>query len=385
MLLKKTIYRILILTLLTTAINSRIDAHNNYGLPNTFFTMDSVERDAAIRDLKVKHLKQPANRTFIRQLAEAYTAKNKIDSALIFWNLLSTQLPRNDSLLFIQAQLYYDINRLDKASNKIKKALSLKPENQIYSDMVALIYYRHMKFDTARSVCNDILAKYPDDVNAMMLLGIMLRDEGKHDSAIEQFNKCIKAAPANTEALTYRADEYILQNKYNDALRDYSAARADLSTSADVLNNIGICYYQSGEYQRAIDFFKRSSAINRYHPQSYFNQGLSYFHLNKTDTAFADIKVAESLWDDCLLDSCRVYSMDATYYLGMCYKKTGDLKAAKRIFVILQFEKYHKDLTPEIRIINFAFFISRNWYYILLLLGLEIALVVVLGNALKRS
>src|SRR5208282_4156401 len=106
--------------------------------------------------------------------------------------------------------------------------------------------------------------------------------------------------------------------------RDYTAARADISTSADVLNNIGICYYQSGEYQRAIGFFKKATSFNRYHPQSYFNQGLSYYHLGKPDTAFADIKEASAIWDDCLLDSCRTYSMDATYYLGMCYKKTGD-------------------------------------------------------------
>jgi tetratricopeptide (TPR) repeat protein len=251
--------------------------------------------------------------------------------------------------------------------------------------MVALIYYRHVKFDTAFSISGNILARSPGDVNALLLTGIILRDEGKHDSAMVQFDKCLKADPANAEALTYRADEYVLQKKYNDALRDYTAARADLSSSADVLNNIGICYYQSGEYQRAIGFFKKATAINRNHPQSYFNQGLSYYHLGKPDTALADIKEASDIWDDCFLDSCRVYSMDAAYYLAMCYKKTGDLKSARRMLVILQYEKYHKDLKPEIRLIDFSFFISRNWYYILFLIGLEIGLVIVLGNALKRK
>jgi tetratricopeptide (TPR) repeat protein len=383
-LVPSSLLKVTLLTLLSTALHIRSDAHNNYGLPNTFFEMDSVQRDSAIHDLRLKHLKQPANRAYIRQLAEAYTAKNKIDSALIFWNFLSALQPRNDSIFFIQAQLYYDMDRLDKAAQKTQKAHALRPARHLYQDMEALIYYRHVKFDTALSICNNVLDRSPDDGNALLLKGIILRDQGKHDSAMVQFNKCLKANPANTEALIYRADEYVLLKKYNDALRDYTAARADLSTSADVLNNIGICYYQSGEYRRAIDFFKKATAINRFHPQSFFNQGLSYYHLGKPDTAFADIKAASDIWDDCFLDSCRTYSQDAAYYLGMCYKKTGDLRAARRIFVILRYEKYHKDLTSEIRLIDFAFFLSRYWYYIVLLVCLEIGLVIVLGNALRR-
>jgi tetratricopeptide (TPR) repeat protein len=383
--LKNIPHKIILLMLLGTALCCRSGAHNNYGLQNTYFEMDSARRDVVIRDLTRKHYKQPSNHAIIRQLAEAYTAKNKPDPALTYWKILSALQPRNDTIYFIQAQLYCDLNRPDKAVKKIQQAIKLRPKNITYLDLLAQIDYRLAKYDTALSLCNDILDKSPNDVNAMLLSGIILRDRKKNDAAMDLFNKCLKIDPANTEALIHRADEYVLRKKYNDALRDYSAARADLSDNADVLNNMGICYYQAEAYQKSIALFNKALHINNFHPQSLFNQGLSFYHMNEPDTAVSDITKASVIWYSCGGDSCHAYFLDAVYYLGMCYKKTGNLKAARRNFLLLKQEKYTKDLTSEIKLIDFSILISRYWYYILLLLLLEIGLVIILGNALKRN
>jgi tetratricopeptide (TPR) repeat protein len=114
-----------------------------------------------------------------------------------------------------------------------------------------------------------------------------------------------------------------------------------------VINNIGICYYQSGSYQKSIVFFKKAIVLNATNPESKFNMGITYYKLNDFDTASLDIKTASAIWDTCYGDSCHGYFLDAIYYLGMCYKKAGELSAAKKHFELLQKEGYPRDLTPE--------------------------------------
>lgn len=383
-LLKNIVDKIILLTLLLTALYGRSGAHSNYELQTTFFEMDSAARDSAIYTLSAKHLKRPSNSILIRQLAEAYTAKNDIDSALKYWQLYTNIEGSNDTSFYTQAQLYYSIKSFDSASVCIHDALALQPDRILYTEMLALTDYRLQKTDSALSLCEKILSQSPSDVNALLLSGIILRDQRKNTEALGRFDQCLKADPANTDALVHRADEYMLLKRYTDAMRDYSAARADLSNNADILNNIGICCYESGAYQQAISYFKKAIASNHLHPQSYYNKGLSYYHLNDLDTASTDMKKAGTIWDSCHTDTCHAYFLDAIYYLGMCYKKIGNLPAARCHFELLQKEKYSKDLSTEIKLIDYSLFISQNWYYFLLLLFLTIGLIIVLIRLMRR-
>jgi tetratricopeptide (TPR) repeat protein len=384
-LLKNISVKILLLAFVLTAFCVRSSADVHYQFQSSFFKMDPAIRIAAITELTIKHYKKPANPIFIRQLAEAYTATDQTDSALAYWSMLATLKGNDDTILFTEAQLYYAQKSFDTAATLVTNAIGIQPDDMSYQQLLAVIDYQLHKTDSALSICDKILSTSSDDVNSLMLSGLILRDQKQNDAAFERFDRCVKADPSNTEALIYRADEYVLLKKYNDALRDYSAARADLSENADILNNIGICYYQSGEYQKAIGFFKKAIAINSHLPQGYFNKGLSYYHLNHIDTASIDIKTASILWDSCHTDSCRAYFLDAMYYLGICYKKTGDLPAARACFEFLQKEKYAKDLTMEIKLIDYSLFISCNWYYFILLLCLTIGLIVVLVKMMIRN
>lgn len=291
----------------------------------------------------------------------------------------------NDTALYTQAQLYNNSNDLDSTALLAQMAVNLKPDEISYLELLASTDYRLQKTDAAMYLCDQILAANPSDVNALLLSGMILRDQRKDSAALERFNRCLKADPSNTDALTHRADLYVLMKKYNDAIRDYSAARADLSDNADILNNIGICYYRSGAYQRGISLFKKALIKDHSNAQSYFNEGLSYYHLNELDTATIYIKAASAIWDTCATGSCHASFQDAMYYLGMCYKGIGDLPTARSHFELLQHEGYRIDLGPEIKIIDRALFISRNWYYFPLLFLFTIGLIIALVRFIRRA
>ena len=340
--------------------------------------------DSAIQIASLRYRWHPTNRALISQLAEAYSAKKETDTAVIYWDKLIKLQLKNDSLFYRKALALYDGGKYDSAYAAIQHSIDLSPDRIDYLSFSALTSYHLQHDNTALTLCKKILSQNPHNINARLLYGIILRDENDLAGAMGKFNECLKIDPANTDALIHRAEIYVLQKDYNNALKDYTAARADLSDNADVINNIGICYYQSGSYQRSIVFFKKAIVLNATNPESKFNMGISYYKLNDFDTASLDIKTASAIWDTCYGDSCHGYFLDAIYYLGMCYKKAGDLSAAKKHFELLQKEGYPRDLSLEISHINYALFISQSWYYIAAVLLLLIAISIAAFIAIRR-
>jgi tetratricopeptide (TPR) repeat protein len=350
-----------------------------------FAGIDYKQLDSIIHKTYLKYQKYPANPQIVKQLAELYAAKSETDSAVAYWRKVTDLQPQNDTAYYRQARLLYDAQQYDSSLTASQRALTLSPDKLDYLSLSAITAYHLHLEDKALAQSTRVLSISPQNINALLLCGIVLRNQHHYDDALIQFDNCLKSDPANTEGLLRRAEIYVLLKKYNDALRDYSAARADLSTNADIINNMGICYYQSGSYQQAITFFRKAIFINSRHPQGNFNSAIAHYNLHDFDSAAIDMKSASIIWDSCQTDTCHSDFLDAIYYLGLCYKKTGNLPGAKKNFELLQKEGYKQDLTTELRNINYSLFISRNWYYIVAVIILFIGLLVALVKVLRRK
>jgi len=383
--LRKAFKSICVCVLLLMASPSHAADRSVIHLPNPFETMDSMQCDSVISLISLRHFKDSTDTRLIRQLAEAYTARARRDSAISYWSLYASLQPGCDTAYAELASLYYDSGAKDSAASAIQRALSMHPSHIPYLMLSATIAYQLKHYDRALSDYDRILSHDPNNVNALMMSGIILRNQNKQLPAFDRFDKCVKAAPSNTDALLYRAESFVLQKKYDAALKDYTAARADLSANADILNNIGICHQALGNYQIAISYFKKAILANRNHPQSYFNKGISHYHLHDLDTATLDIQTASAIWDSCHSDSaCRASFLDAVYYLALCSKKTGNLDSAKKYFELLQRNGYSKNINDELKEIDRTLFISLYWYYIVALFFLLTGLIIAIVRLIRR-
>lgn len=351
---------------------------------NPFAGYDYTRLDSAIHITSARYSRYPKNAGLIHQLAELYAAKSETDSSLSWWQRLEALQPANDTLPYEQAQILYDAARYDSAYTAIRRSLAIRRDNINYLTLAAITAYRLHQTDSALAHSQQALAIDSRNVNALLLSGLCLRDQQHYDDALIQFSHCLEASPSHTDALIHRAEIFVLLKNYNNALRDYSAARADLSENADVINNIGICYYESGGYDEAIGFFQKAIQLNSRQPEGNFNKGITHYKLHQYDSASTDLRTAGVMWDSCQNDSCHARYLDAIYYLGLCYKKTGNLAEAQKQFKFLQKEKYKTDLTDEIQHIRYALFFSRNWYYIVLGVIAAIALIMAVIRMLRR-
>lgn len=362
-----------------------VSASLTYEEHDPFAGSDYSQLDSVIHKAYIKHQKYPSNPRIAQQLAELYTAKSETDSAIIYWRKVSELQPQNDTAYYKQAWLLYDAEQYDSALTVSQRALNINPDKIDYLSLSAITAYHLHLEDKALAQSTRVLSIDPQNINALLLCGIVLRNQHHYEDALIQFDNCLKADPTNTEALLRRAEISVLLKKYNDALRDYSAARADLSTNPDIVNNMGICYYQSGSYQQAIAFFRKAIFINSRHPQGNFNSAIARYNLHDFDSAAIDMKSASIIWDSCQTDTCHADFLDAIYYLGLCYKKVGDLPQAKRNFELLQKEGYKQDLNTELRNINYSLFISSNWYYIVAVFILLICLIIAVVKTMRRN
>ena len=93
---------------------------------------------------------------------------------------------------------------------------------------------------------------------------------------------------------TYGSGLQVLSpNQFYGATKDELEKMAEISSI--LLNNMGTCYFNSYDWQRAEIFYSEAIVINPKYVKAIHKRALARFELKKYDESFADIKLAFSL------------------------------------------------------------------------------------------
>ena len=69
--------------------------------------------------------------------------------------------------------------------------------------------------------------------------------------------------PANTnDDLFFKANKYYQERDYDNALKTYQQLLANENSSAEILYNIGNCYFKAGSLGKSILYYERASKLN---------------------------------------------------------------------------------------------------------------------------
>ena len=88
-------------------------------------------------------------------------------------------------------------------------------------------------------------------------------EKGKYDEAIKEFKKT-RALKKYIYSYIGLGRVYFLkgENKIDEAIKYYKKALQIKPNSADILNDIGICYAMKGDKKKAIEMWKKAIEIN---------------------------------------------------------------------------------------------------------------------------
>lgn len=147
------------------------------------------------------------------------------------------------------------------------------------------------KMDVAVQETIDAAKAAPGDFDAQLKAADVYYRISRFDEALTYLNAAIKLKPEHRETMVSLGNTYFDAEKWEDAEKWYTAALAKKADDASVRTDLGLIYVfrSPPDYDRAIQEFNRSLAIDPNHIQTL--QNLTVAYSKKTDT----VKATETL------------------------------------------------------------------------------------------
>ena len=112
-------------------------------------------------------------------------------------------------------------------------------------------------------------------------LGLLYRQRGELEKALEQYQMVVDSNPRNVPALGSLGDCLMALERYDEAIKVYKKALKVLPEGEEKLNvqnDLGIGYFKQGELEKAISEFKAVLKKNPDHVNAIYNLGQVYYH-----------------------------------------------------------------------------------------------------------
>ena len=137
-------------------------------------------------------------------------------------------------------------------------------------------------------------------IDDMLLEGIHAHNSGDLDKAISIYTTIIKSDPELQAAVLtviykHRGMAYFAQNKYDEALTDFSKSVQYDSCNFRAIYYEGIVLNIKNKYRDAIDCFTKSLEINEFQSHAHFHRAVAYYRINEYEEALKDLTAAEKL------------------------------------------------------------------------------------------
>lgn len=135
-------------------------------------------------------------------------------------------------------------------------------------------------------------------IDDMILEAIHAHNAGELEKAQNIYTQILNANPNEiVKAVIYkhRGMAFFAQNKYQEALNDFTKSVENDSNNFRSLYYIGIVYSLQDDDEKAVEYFTKSLEINEYQSHVYYRKALSEYHLCDFNAALDDLKRAIKL------------------------------------------------------------------------------------------
>jgi tetratricopeptide (TPR) repeat protein len=216
----------------------------------------------AVTALEEGRRKFPKNSEFSRRLAEINIQKGNVDDALAQFDNMIVADSTNFEAWYGKGLLLARMKDTARAIDALEKSFSLVPIN--YTGMALANIYVAQKNPRAIDICNTILSYDSANVQTdpVFMKGVYYADTRQHDSAIKQFDECIRRDWKMTDAYIEKGIILYERKQFNEAIKLFSMTTTVSNTDADGYYWLGRCYETTGKIQDAIENYERAVALD---------------------------------------------------------------------------------------------------------------------------
>ncbi|HMD53373.1 MAG TPA: tetratricopeptide repeat protein, partial [Phycisphaerae bacterium] len=179
---------------------------------------------------------------------------------------------------------------------------------------LAIQHHQAGRIAEAQAIHRQILAREPNNADALHLLGVIAYQTGRRQEAVKLIQRAIAINPNNAIYHNNLGIAFRVMGQFDQAANAYQKAVGLKPDYADAYYNLGITLQSAGKLQEALAAYQSAIRYKPDFPDAYLNLGNTFQELNQNDQAIAAYREAIGIKSN--------YS-DAYYNLGNILKDVG--------------------------------------------------------------
>ncbi|UEP31333.1 MULTISPECIES: tetratricopeptide repeat protein [unclassified Burkholderia] len=205
--------------------------------------------------------------------------------------------PRQSAALLSRAQNWHSAGRFDDAAREYLAVLAKEPDNPQALHLYGVLQFQRGAADDAEALLRQSIAIAPG-TRALSDLGAISGERGRIDEALEHFAAALRTAPDDVQTLVRRGNTLIGLRRYDDALASFDRALAVSPLVLDALCNRGSALRALGRFDEALDTYDRALMVDPRSFESWFNRGLVLRELQRPADALQCFDRASAIRPD---------------------------------------------------------------------------------------
>jgi tetratricopeptide (TPR) repeat protein len=175
---------------------------------------------------------------------------------------------------------------------KTKPFLKLACSGALLLTLGILTWQQAGIYRNLETLWRDTLAKNPDCSMAHNNLGLLLKNQGRIEEAMEHYHKAIQINPNNFEALDNLGFVLAARGRFEEAIENYRKAIQISPNFSDALNSLGAALAAKGRFEEAIECFRKAIQINPNFSDALYNLGVALAAKGRFEEAIENYRKA---------------------------------------------------------------------------------------------
>lgn len=282
-------------------------------LSDTYISIGEPQRAIEFLQKHLETIDPSLQRNCKIALASALYKNGNLQEAQKEFDALLQSEPMDPNPLLAQIHLLIDDEQWNQVKSKITNWYQNHPDDIQPSVLVArelsAIENEQAK-NTSEEILRLILQRNSNSYEALSVLAILLEMTGRSDESVETYRKVLEIRPYDLVAINNLA--WIVsekQNKHKEALMLANRGLEREPNYIDLIDTRGLIYYRLGEYNKALEDFKRCIQL---YPSTAQSGVATRLHMAKTYAKLGQDGRAREVLDQAMDMDRRIGGLSST-------------------------------------------------------------------------
>jgi tetratricopeptide (TPR) repeat protein len=183
-----------------------------------------------------------------------------------------------------------EARELDEAIKHFSQALNTNPTDTSALSGIIRAHLLAENLKDAQKVIDNAIQHHPNNPEFHIRRGILNNLRGQPRKAITDFDTAIGLSNGtnNIQILINRGIAYIQDERYDDAINDFTEVLNINPRYAPALNQRAFSYYKLGNFNESINDYNKIIDLNPENAMNYYNRGMAYLRSGNKAKACTD-------------------------------------------------------------------------------------------------